>query len=109
MFQSVFEELASRAAQLPIGSSDHELILALRSKQILTTTNAWNYLQWDHQEKILKPSSRDPISSEDASKLIQRIHQIANQPELIHRLFSTSADALWAVCPGHHRRIGNTT
>ena len=32
MFQSVFEELASRAAQLPIGSNDHELILVLRSK-----------------------------------------------------------------------------
>ena len=22
--------------------------------------------------------------------------------------FSTSADAMWAVCPGHHRRKGNT-
>ena len=92
-FQSVFEELASRAAQLPIGSNDHELILTLRSKQILTTTNAWNY---DHQEKILKPSSRDPISSEDASKMIQRIHQIANQPELIH---SSPADASRSVGP----------
>ena len=40
MFQSVFEELASRAAQLLSGSNDHELILALRSKQILTSTNA---------------------------------------------------------------------
>lgn len=85
MFQSVFEELASRAAQLPLGSNDHELILALRSKQILTTTNAWNYLQWDHQDKTLKPSSRDPISSEEASKMIERIHTLANQPELIHR------------------------
>ena len=46
MFQSVFEELASRAAQLPLGSNDHELILALRAKQILTPTNAWNYLHW---------------------------------------------------------------
>ena len=83
MFQSIFEELASRAAQLPLGSNDHELILALRAKQILTPTNAWNYLQWDPQEKILKPSSRDPISSAEASKMIERIHQIANQPELI--------------------------
>ena len=85
MFQLVFEELASRAAQLPLGSNDHELILALRSKQILTTTNAWNYLQWDHQDKTLKPSSRDPISSEEASKMIERIHTLANKPELIHR------------------------
>ena len=23
--------------------------------------------------------------------------------------FSTSADAVWAVCPGHRRRVGNTT
>ena len=22
--------------------------------------------------------------------------------------FSTSTDAMWAVCPGHHRRIGNS-
>ena len=33
----------------------------------------------------MKSSSREPISSAEASKMIERIHQIAGQPELIHR------------------------
>ena len=70
MFRTIFEKVANRAAKLPIGSNDNELILALRSKQVLISSNAWNYLQWDPQDKTLKPSSKDPISSEDISKII---------------------------------------
>ena len=93
MFQSVFEELASRAAQLPLGSSDHELILALRSKKILTSTNAWNYLQWDHQEKALKPSTRDPISS--GSFQDDRTHPYDCQPTGTHSpVHGTETDAI---------------
>ena len=34
----------------------------------------------------------------------------ARSPQRVARTprFSTSADAMWAVCPGHHRRTGNT-
>lgn len=39
MFQAAFEELANRASQLPLGSNDNELIVALRSKQ-LTPSNS---------------------------------------------------------------------
>ena len=38
-----------------------------------------------HHEKTLKPSSKEPISSEEASKMIQRIHQLGGQQDLIHR------------------------
>ena len=27
----------------------------------------------------------------------------------VRSFFPTSADAMWAVCPGHRRRVGNTT
>ena len=81
----MFEELTNRASKLPIGSNDHELIVALRSNQVLTPSSGWNYLQWDHHDKTLKPSSKEPISSEEASKMIQINHQLGGQPELIHR------------------------
>ncbi|CAK8993738.1 unnamed protein product, partial [Durusdinium trenchii] len=85
MFRSVFEELAFRASKLPFGSNDHELIRALQTKQVLTATNSWNYLQWDSKEKTLKPAARDPLPSEEAAALIQKIHNLAAQPDLIHR------------------------
>ena len=85
MFQSVFEELANRAAKLPFGSNDYELIQALQTKQILTSTNAWNYMQWDPSAKTLKAATRDPLSSEQASTLIQKIHKLAAQSDLTHR------------------------
>ena len=85
MFKTVFEELAGRAAKLPLGSNDYELIQALQTKQILTSTNGWNYMQWDSHAKTLKASSRDRISSEAASALIPKVHKLADQPDLIHR------------------------
>ena len=85
MFHSVFEELAFRASKLTFGSNDHELIRALQSKQILTATNSWNYLQWDPKEKTLKPVAREPLPSEEAAALIQKIHTLAAQTDLIHR------------------------
>ena len=85
MFRLVFEELAFRASKLPFGSNDHELIRTLQSKQILTVTNSWNYLQWDSKEKTLKPAARDPLPSEEAATLIQKIHNLVAQPDLIHR------------------------
>ncbi|CAK9082685.1 unnamed protein product [Durusdinium trenchii] len=84
MFRSVFEELAYRASKLPFGSNDHELIKALQSKQVLTATNSWNYLQWDSKEKTLKPAARDPLPSEEAAALIQKIHSLAAQADPIH-------------------------
>ena len=84
MFRSVFEELAYRASKLPFGSNDHELIKALQSKQVLTATNSWNYLQWDSKEKTLKPATRDPLPSEEAAALIQKIHSLAAQADPIH-------------------------
>ena len=85
MFRSVFEEPAFRASKLPFGSNDHELIWVLQNKQVLTATNSWNYLQWDSKEKTLKPAARDPLPSEEAAALIQKIHSLAAQADLIHR------------------------
>ena len=65
MLKTVFEEVAGRATKLPFDSNDHELIQALQPKQILTSTNAWNYMQWDSYA-----SNRDPISSEEILTLI---------------------------------------
>ena len=85
MFRSVLEELAFRASKLPFGSNDYELIRILQNKQVLTATNSWNYLQWDSKEKILKPTARDPLPSEEAAALIQKIHSLAAQADLIHQ------------------------
>ena len=85
MFRSGFEELAFRASKLPFGSNDHELIRALQSKQVLTATNSWNFLQWDSKEKTLQPAAHDPLPSEEAAALIQKIHILAAQADLIHR------------------------
>ena len=85
MFQSVFEELASRTSKLPLGTNDNALIQALQNKQVLTSTNSWNYLHWDPNEKTFKALKKDPLSSEEASVLIQKIHGLAIQSELIHR------------------------
>ena len=39
----------------------------------IDATNSWNYLQWDSKEKTLKPAARDPLPSEEAAALIQKI------------------------------------
>ena len=83
IFRAVFEELAFRASKLPFGSNDHELIRALQSKQILTATNSWNYLHWNSKEKTLKPAARDPLPPEEAAALIQKIHTLTAQADLI--------------------------
>ena len=86
MFQSVFEELATKASKLPFGSNEHELIQALQTKQILTSTNGWNYMQRDPNAKTLKAAARDPFSLEETSTLIQKIHKLAAQSDLIYRV-----------------------
>ena len=88
MFRSVFEELAYRASKLPFGSNDHELIRVLQNKQVLTATNSWIYLQWDSNEKTLKPAARDPLPSDEVAALIQKIHSLAAQADLIIHRFS---------------------
>ena len=70
MIQSIFEEMASRASKLAFESTDHELIQAFQTKQMLIFTNGWNYLQWDPSAKSLKAATKVPLSSEETSALI---------------------------------------
>ncbi|CAK9045518.1 unnamed protein product [Durusdinium trenchii] len=49
---------------------------------MLKTSKDWH---GQREEKTLKPAARDPLPSEEAAALIQKIHTLAAQADLIHR------------------------
>ena len=55
-----------------------------------------------------KSSKRETVEPRQAVWLWGASKHSSDRATSAPILFSTSADAMWAVCPGHHRRIGNS-
>ena len=83
--QLIFEELISRASKFLFGSNDYELLRILSEQADFDSSQQRGIIYNGINEKTLKASARDPFSSEEASILIQKIHGLAAQSDLIHQ------------------------
>ena len=79
------EEFWKRTQMLKLDSPDDALVQGLRTRQILTTSDHWNILGWDHNAKCLKPTKQDRLSSTQLHEMLQRILQLTLRPEINHK------------------------
>ena len=63
LFRTLIEEFSKRAHMLKFDARKDVLVKGLRTRQILTQSNHWNFLGWDHNAKCLKPTKQDPLNS----------------------------------------------
>ena len=63
--------------------SQDALIQGLRSKQVLTATNHWNFMSWD--QHCLRPNKQEPLSSECLHEMLQTMVRLTQRLDLIHR------------------------
>ena len=67
---------------LKLDAPDDVLVKGLRPRQILTQSNDWNFLGWDHNAKCLKRMKLDPLSSTQLDEMLMRILQLTLKPEI---------------------------
>ena len=70
---------------LKLGAPDDVLVNGLRTRQILTQSNHWSFLGWDHNAKCLKPTKQEPLSSTHLDEMLTRVLQLTLQPEMIQK------------------------
>ena len=85
LFRTLMEELLKRAQLLKFDAPEDALIKGLRTRQILTTSNHWNFLGWDHNSKCLKPTKQDLLSSPQLHEMLQRMIQLSTQAHVFQK------------------------
>ena len=85
MFTTFIEELIRRAQSLKLDDPKDALLLGLRSKKILTSSNHWNYLSWDSKAECLLPNKMDPLNSTTLHEMLQTLARLSQRPDLVHR------------------------
>ena len=83
IFLTIFQELINRASKLQLTKKDDPLIMGLKTKGILTEDNKWHYLTWNAEAKALQANQKTPLTSEEICAMLQRIHQLGQNPNLI--------------------------
>ena len=82
-FLTIFQELINRASKLQLTKKDDPLVMGLKTKGILTEDNKWHYLTWNAEAKALQANQKTPLTSEEICAMLQRIHQLGQNPNLI--------------------------
>ena len=83
MFLTIFQELINRASKLQLTKQDDPLVMGLKAKGILTDDNKWHYLTWNAEAKALQANQKTPLTSEEICAMLQRIHQLGQNPNPI--------------------------
>ena len=73
LFRTLIEEVSKRVHMLKFDPSDDVLGTGLRTRQILTTSNHWNFLGWDPNAKCFKSTKQYPLSSTQLDEMLTRI------------------------------------
>ena len=57
--------------------------MGLKAKGILIQDNKCHYLTWNSEAKALQPNQKIPLTSKEICATLQRIHQLAQSPNLV--------------------------
>lgn len=78
------EEFIQWILTLKVDDKDDALCANLRTKFILTESNAWNYMAWDAQAKCLRPTKYEPQPGERIKEILILLARLGTNTELIH-------------------------
>lgn len=85
IFLKLVEEFIQWISTLKIDDRDDALCASLRTKLILTESNAWNYMAWDAQAKCLRSTKQEPLPGERIKEILTLLARLGRNMELIHR------------------------